>query len=55
MASSSAVVATNPLLEQQALPKFASIQPSDLTPAVSDLLEKMEADFQKLEEELRKV
>jgi oligopeptidase A len=54
MASSSAVVATNPLLEQQALPKFASIQPSDLTPAVSDLLEKMEADFQKLEEELEK-
>lgn len=54
MASSSAVVATNPLLEQQSLPKFASIQPSDLTPAVSDLLEKMEADFQKLEEELEK-
>lgn len=34
--SSTVVATTNPLLEQQALPKFASIQPSDLTPAVSE-------------------
>lgn len=51
MASSTAA---NPLLEQQTLPKFASIEPADLTPAVSELLEKMESDFEKLEQKLEK-
>jgi Zn-dependent oligopeptidase len=32
----------NPLLKQENLPKFESIQPSDLTPAVSELLSKLE-------------
>lgn len=44
----------NPLLQQEALPKFASIEPADLTPAVTELLEKMEKEFQNLEEKLAK-
>lgn len=48
------VLTENPLLQQEQLPKFASIQPSDLTPAVSTLLEKMEEDFTKLESTLEK-
>lgn len=43
---------TNPLMEQTSLPKFASIQPCHLTPAVSELIEKMQADFTKLEQDL---
>jgi oligopeptidase A len=45
----------NPLKEQQGLPKFASIQPSHLTPAVSELIEKMEADFIELEHKLEEM
>lgn len=32
----------NPILKQENLPKFESIQPSDLTPAISELLSKLE-------------
>lgn len=39
----------NPLLAQDALPKFASIDPSFLTPAVTDLVEKLENDFASFE------
>jgi oligopeptidase A len=42
----------NPFLQQEALPKFASIQPADLTPAVTELLAKMERDFVDLESAL---
>lgn len=42
----------NPLLQQEKLPKFGSIEPSDLTPAVGELLSKMEADFEQLESSL---
>lgn len=49
MASTTAV---NPLLDQDTLPKFSSIEPADLTPAVAELLEKMEAEFEQLEEKL---
>ena len=42
-------LAENPLLQQEALPKFASIQPADLTPAVTELLTKMEQEFMDLE------
>lgn len=49
MASTTTV---NPLLDQETLPKFASIEPADLTPAVSELLEKMESEFEQLEEKL---
>lgn len=42
----------NPLLQQEKLPKFGSIEPSDLTPAVGELLSKMEADFEQLESDL---
>jgi oligopeptidase A len=50
---SSTVAATdNPLLQQDDLPKFTSISPEYLTPAVETLLAKMEADFVTLEEKL---
>lgn len=42
----------NPLLKQENLPKFESIKPSDLSPAVSELLSKLEQDFANLEEKL---
>jgi oligopeptidase A len=42
----------NPLLQQEALPKFSSIEPANLTPAVSELLTKMEQDFEALEQQL---
>ena len=42
-------LAENPLLQQEALPKFASIEPADLTPAVTELLTKMEQQFSDLE------
>ena len=44
----------NPLLQQKKLPKFGSIEPANLTPAVSELLAKMEQDFEKLESTLSK-
>lgn len=43
---------SNPLLQQEGLPKFASIQPHDLTPAVEVLLSQMERDLQQLETRL---
>lgn len=42
----------NPLLQQEALPKFESIKPEHLTPAVEDLLEKLEKDFESMESTL---
>jgi oligopeptidase A len=48
----SSTVVDNPLLQQDGLPKFSSIDPSNLTPAVETLLEKMNADFAALEEAL---
>ena len=36
---------TNPLLDQAGLPKFSSIEPSNLTPAVTSLLENLDKDF----------
>jgi oligopeptidase A len=53
MSSTAAAASTdNPLLQQDDLPKFSSIQPEYLTPAVETLLAKMEADFATLEEKL---
>jgi oligopeptidase A len=49
-AASTAVV--NPFLEQDDLPRFATIEPNYLTPAVETLLEKLERDFQAMEKEL---
>ncbi|GKY92866.1 hypothetical protein MPSEU_000255800 [Mayamaea pseudoterrestris] len=51
---SSTATATNPLLQMEDLPKFQSIKPEDLTPAVEALLSKMEIDFASLEEKLSK-
>jgi oligopeptidase A len=45
----------NPFLEQEALPKFASIEPKFLTPAVEELLEKLEKDFEQLELNLKDI
>jgi oligopeptidase A len=50
--ASAVATSNNPLLQQQELPKFASIAPSDLTPAVEQLLSQMEVDFTSLEEQL---
>jgi len=49
--SNLSMVATklNPMLEQEGLPKFSKIQPSDLSPAVSEVLKKMEDDFTNFE------
>lgn len=44
--------AINPLLQMDDLPKFTSIQASDITPAVTDLLEKLQVDLDLLEEKL---
>jgi len=43
---------TNPLLDQDGLPKFQSIEPSNLTPAVNSLLEKLDTEMTVLEESL---
>ncbi|CAJ1950742.1 unnamed protein product [Cylindrotheca closterium] len=45
----SSTVSANPLLEQEGLPKFESIEPKHLTPAVEELLQKLEQDFASLE------
>ncbi|CAJ1943533.1 unnamed protein product [Cylindrotheca closterium] len=45
----SSTVTANPLLEQEGLPKFESIEPKHLTPAVEELLKKLEQDFATLE------
>eukprot|EP00980_Cylindrotheca_fusiformis_P029969 scaffold24119_cov93-Cylindrotheca_fusiformis.AAC.1 len=52
MSSTTETMVQNPLLEQDSLPKFESIEPKHLTPAVEDLLEKLEKDFANLEEKL---
>ena len=43
----------NPLLQQAGLPKFASIDPSHVTPAVTTLLTQLEADLAQLEQDLQ--
>jgi oligopeptidase A len=53
--ASTAPTLENPLLQQESLPKFESIQPKDLTPAVNTLLEKLDADFEQLESKLQQV
>lgn len=56
LASASAVLSdnakSNPFMQQEGLPKFESLEPEFLTPAVEELLEKLERDFAKLEESL---
>ena len=47
-----ATTTTNPLLQQDDLPKFGSIEPKDLTPAVDTLLNKMQTEFSALETKL---
>ena len=47
--AAAAPTAPNPLLECTDLPKFSVIEPSQLTPAMTSILEKLEADFAALE------
>jgi oligopeptidase A len=44
--------APNPLLQSNELPKFSAIEPSQLTPAMKAILEKLESDFASLESKL---
>jgi oligopeptidase A len=41
-------ITTNPLLDSKGLPKFSSIEPSNLEPAVNTLLENLDKDFAEL-------
>ena len=43
--TATADIATNPLLQNEGLPKFSSVEPSNLTPAVTNLLENLDKDF----------
>ena len=52
MASSSTTDTANPLLDISGLPKFASIEPKHLTPAVQSVLSDFERDFESLESKL---
>mmetsp|Transcript_50391 Transcript_50391/g.114382 ORF Transcript_50391/g.114382 Transcript_50391/m.114382 type:complete len:756 (-) Transcript_50391:245-2512(-) len=45
-------VASNALLDQSGLPKFDKIEPSQVKPAVSELLSKLETDLESLEKNL---
>eukprot|EP00956_Cyclotella_meneghiniana_P028919 scaffold68671_cov56-Cyclotella_meneghiniana.AAC.1 len=45
-------VTSNPLLNSKELPKFSSISPSDLTPAIESILSQLESDFSSLESTL---
>jgi len=51
-AAASAAAASNPFLQQEGLPKFEKLEPEFLSPAVEELLAKLEADFTKLEDTL---
>eukprot|EP00934_Nitzschia_sp_Nitz4_P000798 Nitzschia sp. Nitz4//scaffold368_size14544//8451//10767//NITZ4_008931-RA/size14544-augustus-gene-0.39-mRNA-1//1//CDS//3329549343//798//frame0 len=51
-AMSSSATSVNPFLQQEGLPKFASLEPKDLTPAVDGLLEQLNTDFANLESTL---
>jgi len=51
--ASTATDVDNPLLQQEGLPKFTSIEPKDLTPAVNTLLEKLDSEFEQFESKLQ--
>eukprot|EP00571_Detonula_confervacea_P016135 CAMPEP_0172311764 /NCGR_PEP_ID=MMETSP1058-20130122/15761_1 /TAXON_ID=83371 /ORGANISM="Detonula confervacea, Strain CCMP 353" /LENGTH=741 /DNA_ID=CAMNT_0013025049 /DNA_START=152 /DNA_END=2377 /DNA_ORIENTATION=- len=49
MSSTAESSAANPLLESSDLPKFTAIEPSQLTPAMTSILEQLEKDFASME------
>ena len=51
-AADSATATNNPFLDRSDLPKFSVIEPSQLTPAMTSILEKLEADFVAMESSL---
>ena len=53
-AAESTTTMENPLLASSGLPKFTKIEPSQLTPAMTEILAKLESDFAAKEEELSK-
>lgn len=53
--SSTASDVENPLLQQEGLPKFSKIEPKDLTPAVTTLLDKLDSDFETFESKLQSI
>ena len=53
-AGADATATENPLLQQDDLPKFKSIEPKDLTPAVNTLLEKLDADCEQFESKIQR-
>jgi oligopeptidase A len=52
-ATSPSSTVDNPFLQTSGLPKFAALEPSDLTPAVDALLLQLDQDFEALEAELK--
>jgi oligopeptidase A len=52
-ATSPSSAVDNPFLHTSGLPKFAALEPSDLTPAVDALLLQLDQDFEALEAELK--
>ena len=52
MSTTAEAVSTNPLLQNDDLPKFEHIEPSHLSAAVETLLSKLESDFTSLEDKL---
>lgn len=50
--SATSDVSSNPMLDQENLPRFASIEPTHLTPAVTHLIDDFETDFESLEKKL---
>ena len=49
MSATAEATTTNPLLKSSDLPKFTKIEPSQLTPAMTSILEKLESDFANME------
>jgi len=49
VAEDTTTATSNPLLDASDLPKFTKIEPSQLTPAMTSILEKLEADFASME------
>jgi oligopeptidase A len=52
VAESETTTTNNPLLQSDDLPKFSAIEPSQLTPAMQSILEKLESDFDAFESKL---
>jgi len=52
MSMATAAAAENPLLDQAALPRFGAVEPANVVPAVTALVQQLEADLAALEAKL---